>query len=86
MKRSGAPHIDLDAQMFLERQLQVRDIEEAGAGWGVDEDVEVAALDVVAVEGGAEEARVGHAGFEDDSADSFAVLGEDVGRLHGGIL
>jgi hypothetical protein len=76
MQIIGSSEVDLDSYFILKSELQVDDIEKACAGWSINEDVEVTAFDVVAVEGGAEQARVGHAGFEDYPADGVAVLGE----------
>ena len=82
MKLLWIAHIDLDADGVFERDLQPGEIKQASLRAGIDEDVEVAAVDVVAVEGGAEEARVAHAVLEDEPANGIAVLREGFGRLH----
>jgi hypothetical protein len=77
MKLLGETDVDFGSDRKFDGNLEARDIEEAGVfGW-VDEDVEIAAFGVVAVEGGAEEAWVGHAGLGDEAADEFAMLLED---------
>lgn len=82
MKFQGIAYVYLDADGVFKGDLQPRQVEETRGGAGVDEDVEVAAVDVVAVEGGAEEARVGHAVLEHEPANGVAMLCESFGRLH----
>ena len=78
--------MNVEADAILNGQLDADDVEETLAFRGVDQKVEVAALYVVTVEGGAEQARVRHAGLKDEAADGVAMLGEGFGRLHGDSL
>jgi hypothetical protein len=68
--------MNVDTDTIFNCQLDSDDVEEAFASGRIDQKIKVAAFKVVAVEGGAEQARVGHAGFEDYAADRVAVLGE----------
>jgi hypothetical protein len=67
--------IDMDAERFFECDLEPSEVEETSMRRLVDQDVEVAAVGIFAVQHGPEYAWIAHTGLEDDPAYGFAVVG-----------
>lgn len=74
--------VDCDARGLFEAGLKAGDGQKAGVRGGIDEEVEIAAVAVVAMQNGAEDARVSHARFQQKLADGFAVLLKALRRSH----
>lgn len=86
MKLSGRTQINLDSSSFLKLYLQTRHGQQAGARRGVNEQVQIAALLVVAVQHRPEDARIRHARFKHKLADRLPMLWQNLRRPHVNLL
>src|SRR3990172_4354177 len=78
----GSQHIDRDAKEFLQLVLYPGDVQQRGIRCGINQEIEVTILGVLASQHGSEHARVARAILRDDAADLVAVDTKGFGRSH----
>jgi len=83
---AGDPDIDFDPNLFFDCYLKSCQIEKTGMRSFINQDVKVAAIDIIPMQCGAKQARVCHAEFFNQLPNRFAMLRKDIRRLHGVIL
>jgi hypothetical protein len=73
-KALWSQEVNLDTSSRFDFDLQTGQIEQAGSGRRIDQNIKIAIIPVVAMQDGAEDARVRHARLEYKLADRLSML------------
>ena len=82
-QRERGEHVDVDAHEFFEPALNAGDIHETRFRGGIDEEIEVAAFSVFAVENRSEDTGIAAPAIREDAANFFPMARQGFGRSHG---
>ena len=81
-QRERGEHVDRDAHEVFEAPLDAGEVHETRFRGGIDEEIEVAAFGVFAVENRSEDTRIAAPMIGDDAANFFAMARQGFGRSH----
>src|ERR1035441_665609 len=85
MKLSWSTKVNLDTDKLFDLNLKSSHVQQTRSRRGVYQQVQIAAVLIVAMQDGAEDARIRYARLEHKLADRLPMLRQYLRRSHGGV-